>query len=186
VTASNRYPAQVFWSKEDEGFIAVAPDLPGCAAFGESQEEALGELQDAIAAWIEAAQSAGNRIPEPSEPARDAEYSGKVLVRMPRELHGQLARLAKSENVSLNHYLVYLLTSASTRHKLEAVTHIAYGGAAGFAYGRVQATGFAHAGVSVINFGHMTTFGSTARSLEAGELALVGSGTTARREAQHG
>jgi predicted RNase H-like HicB family nuclease len=178
VSAINRYPAQVFWSKEDEGFIAVAPDLPGCSAFGGSQEEALAELQDAIVAWIEAAQSAGNPIPEPSDPARDAEYSGKVLVRMPRELHGQLASLAKSENVSLNHYIVYLLTSASTRQKLEAVTHIAYG--------RVPATGFAYAGVSLVNFAHMTTFGGTARSLEAGELALVGRDTMARHEAQHG
>jgi hypothetical protein len=41
VTAVNRYPAQVFWSEEDEGFIAVAPDLPACSAFGASQEEAL-------------------------------------------------------------------------------------------------------------------------------------------------
>jgi predicted RNase H-like HicB family nuclease len=178
VTAVNRYPAQVFWSKEDEGFIAVAPDLPGCSAFGESQEEALGELQDAIAAWIEAAQSAGNRIPEPSEPARDVEYSGKVLVRMPRELHGQLASLAKSENVSLNHYIVYLLTSASTRHKLEAFTQIVYA--------RVPVAAFAYAGVPLTNFGHMTTFGDVARSLEVVELALAGTVTTLRRETQYG
>ena len=62
MTNVNRYPAHVFWSSEDEGFIAIAPDLPGCSAFGESQQEALTELQDAIAAWIEAAQSAGNPI----------------------------------------------------------------------------------------------------------------------------
>jgi predicted RNase H-like HicB family nuclease len=178
VTNVNRYPAHVFWSSKDEGFIAIAPDLPGCSAFGESQQEALTELQDTIAAWIEAAQSAGNPIPEPSDPARDAEYSGKMLVRMPRELHGQLARLAKSENVSLNHYIVYLLTSVSTRHKLEAVTHIAYGG--------VPATGFVYAGVSVTNFGHMTTLSGMAQPFEVGELALVGTGSTARRGAQYG
>jgi predicted RNase H-like HicB family nuclease len=63
VTNANRYPAQVSWSNEDGGFIAIAPDLPGCSAFGETQQEALAELQDAIAAWIEAAQSAGNPIP---------------------------------------------------------------------------------------------------------------------------
>ena len=39
-----RYPANVFWSEEDEGFIALAPDLPGCSAFGESQAEALVSL----------------------------------------------------------------------------------------------------------------------------------------------
>jgi len=58
----------VFWSDEDEGFVAVATDLPGCSAFGDTQEEALAELRDAIEAWIEAAKSAGNAIPEPSRP----------------------------------------------------------------------------------------------------------------------
>jgi antitoxin HicB len=119
VIDGNRYPAQVFWSDEDGGFVAIAPDLPGCSAFGESQQEALAELQDAIGAWIEAARAAGNPIPEPSDPAKDAEYSGKLLLRMPRDLHARLARLAKSETVSLNHYVVYLLTWASTYRSIE-------------------------------------------------------------------
>ena len=59
MTDTNRYPANVFWSEEDEGFIAVAADLPGCSAFGETQHEALTELQSAIVAWIEAARAAG-------------------------------------------------------------------------------------------------------------------------------
>jgi predicted RNase H-like HicB family nuclease len=119
VTDSNRYPAEVFWSEEDSGFIAIAPDLPGCSAFGLTQQEALAELQDAMAAWIEAAHSAGNPIPEPSDPAREADYSGKVLLRMPRDLHARLARLAKTETVSLNQYIVYLLTRASTHRSIE-------------------------------------------------------------------
>jgi predicted RNase H-like HicB family nuclease len=45
-----RYPANIFWSDEDEGFIAVAPDLPGCSAFGQTQEQAMAQLQDAIGA----------------------------------------------------------------------------------------------------------------------------------------
>jgi predicted RNase H-like HicB family nuclease len=71
VTDANRYPANVFWSEEDEGFIAVASDLPGCSAFGETQHEALAELQSAIVAWIEAARAAGNPIPDPSRPAEN-------------------------------------------------------------------------------------------------------------------
>ncbi len=73
---ATRYPAQVFRSEEDEGYIAVAPDLPGCSAFGETQQEALNELQSAIAAWIEAARAAGNPVPEPSLPAVEENYSG--------------------------------------------------------------------------------------------------------------
>jgi predicted RNase H-like HicB family nuclease len=64
------YPAEVFWSEEDGGWIAAAPDLPGCSAFGESRPEALKELELAIEAWIEAAKAAGNAIPQPSHRLR--------------------------------------------------------------------------------------------------------------------
>ena len=112
MTDTHRYPAQVFWSESDKGFIAVAPDLPGCSAFGETQEEALDELQDAIHAWMEAARVAHNPIPAPSAPAADHQHSGKILLRMPRRLHAQLAQSAKQEDVSLNQYIVYLLSTA--------------------------------------------------------------------------
>jgi predicted RNase H-like HicB family nuclease len=65
---TDRYPAQVFWSKEDGGFVAIVPDLPGCSSFGASRREAIAELGDAIAAWIAAACAAGNPIPHPSRP----------------------------------------------------------------------------------------------------------------------
>jgi antitoxin HicB len=67
---ASRYPIQVFWSEEDAGFIAAAPDLPGCSAWGETQVEAVREMEDAIAAWIEAMSAAGNPIPKPSKVAR--------------------------------------------------------------------------------------------------------------------
>ena len=66
MSETRRYPAQVHWSDDDDGFIAIASDLPGCSAFGKTQERALVELQDAIAAWIEAAKAVGNVVPEPS------------------------------------------------------------------------------------------------------------------------
>jgi predicted RNase H-like HicB family nuclease len=122
VTDFGRYPAQVFWSEEDEGYIAIATDLPGCSSFGATQQEALAELQDAIAAWIEAAQGAGNPVPAPSDLAKASEYSGRLLVRMPRDLHAHLARLAKYETVSLNQCVVYLLTWASAHRSFELTT----------------------------------------------------------------
>jgi antitoxin HicB len=112
MTETNLYPAQVFWNDSDKGFVAVATDLPGCSAFGQTQQEALDELQDAIQAWIEAAHAAANPIPAPSVPVADHQHSGKVLLRMPRRLHAQLAQSAKQEGVSLNQYIVYLLSSA--------------------------------------------------------------------------
>jgi predicted RNase H-like HicB family nuclease len=60
------YPIEIFWSDEDDGFVAVARDLPGCSAFGVTREEALREIEDAIEAWIGAAERAGNPVPEPT------------------------------------------------------------------------------------------------------------------------
>ena len=108
---NKKYPAQVFYSDEDEGFIATVPDLPGCSAFGETQEEALQELQDAIVAWKAAALKAGNAIPAPSRPTVDPLPSGKFLVRAPRSLHAQLIEHSKYEGVSLNQYVVTTLAA---------------------------------------------------------------------------
>ena len=66
---TSHYPAYIFWNVEDGGFIAIAPDLPGCSAFGGTQAEALRELQGAITAWRKAAAKAGHPIPPPSNPA---------------------------------------------------------------------------------------------------------------------
>ena len=55
-------------SPEDGGgFLATVPDLPGCMSDGETPEEALTNVQDAIAAWIEAAQDMGRKVPQPSK-----------------------------------------------------------------------------------------------------------------------
>jgi predicted RNase H-like HicB family nuclease len=113
VIDAQRYPAQVFYSEEDEGFIAVATDLPGCSAFGDTQEEAVSQLRDAIGAWQMAAEKAGNPVPEPSKPHLDDLPSGKILLRLPRTLHAQLIDRAKYENVSLNQHLVFVLTAGT-------------------------------------------------------------------------
>lgn len=56
----------VFYSDEGEGYIADIPDLPHCAAFGETPERALAEVLKAKAAWIEAAESKGKPVPPPT------------------------------------------------------------------------------------------------------------------------
>ena len=112
----NHYPVKIFWSEEDEGFIALVPDLPGCSAWGATEDEALKESHDAIAAWIEAARSAGKSIPGPSNPADEMSYSGKFLMRVPKQLHAELSRQAKAQGVSLNQYVLYLLSKRNTEN----------------------------------------------------------------------
>ncbi len=59
------YHINIFWSEEDEGYIADIPDLAACSAFGTTPDEALHEVQVAKAAWLEAAKAAGQPIPRP-------------------------------------------------------------------------------------------------------------------------
>lgn len=59
------YHINIFYSSEDEGYIADIPDLKYCSAFGETPELALQEVQIAKTAWLEAAKAEGKTIPEP-------------------------------------------------------------------------------------------------------------------------
>ena len=55
----------IFYSEEDGGYIAYIPDLRYCSAFGDTPDEALGEVQIAKQAWLETAGATGKPIPEP-------------------------------------------------------------------------------------------------------------------------
>ncbi len=68
------YHINIFYSADDEGYIADIPDLQGCSAFGNTPEEALKELTLAKTVWIEAAKAENIPIPEPHY--RPVIYSG--------------------------------------------------------------------------------------------------------------
>jgi len=59
------YYISVFYSEEDDGYIADIPDLPGCSAFGETPEKALAEVLVAKRLWLEMAREKGKPIPPP-------------------------------------------------------------------------------------------------------------------------
>jgi len=52
--------------EDGSGFVATVPDLPGCMSDGETPEEALANVRDAVAAWIEEAHALGRTVPKPS------------------------------------------------------------------------------------------------------------------------
>jgi predicted RNase H-like HicB family nuclease len=60
-----KYAVEIFFSKEDDGYIATVPELPGCSAFGETEEQALAEIKIASALWLETAKSEKRKIPKP-------------------------------------------------------------------------------------------------------------------------
>ena len=60
-----KYEIILYWSDEDQAFIAEVPELPGCAADGETYQEALANVQVIIEEWIETAKELGRPIPVP-------------------------------------------------------------------------------------------------------------------------
>jgi predicted RNase H-like HicB family nuclease len=60
-----RYEIIIYWSKDDQAFIAEVPELPGCAADGATYQEALANAETIISEWIETARDLGRPIPVP-------------------------------------------------------------------------------------------------------------------------
>lgn len=61
----SKYEILIYWSKEDQAFIAEVPELAGCAADGGTYQEALANVETVIREWIETAKELGRPIPEP-------------------------------------------------------------------------------------------------------------------------
>jgi len=109
--ADARRHAYVYWltPQPEGGYVAEHPDLPGCAAVGDDPEEAMAELHEARELWLEARQEAG--LEEEPEPL-SATHSGTIHLRMPPELHAELIREAKRNEISLNQMMIFLLADA--------------------------------------------------------------------------
>ena len=61
----NKYEIIIFWSDEDDAYVADVPELPGCMAHGDTYESALANAKEAIQLWIETATEFGDPIPAP-------------------------------------------------------------------------------------------------------------------------
>ncbi len=131
-----KYSFVLQWSEEDEEYVAVVPEFPGVSALAETPEEATSQAKEVAESWLATLKEEGRSLPEPRLLAT---FSGQLRLRMPRSLHSKLAQQAELEGVSLNTYLVGLLSGqaervAATReiaesHRLlgraEALLHVA-------------------------------------------------------------
>lgn len=61
----DRFEIDIFWSDEDDAYIAVVPDIPYCTAWGETHEAALAQIKAAIRGNIEIAKEFGHPVPQP-------------------------------------------------------------------------------------------------------------------------
>jgi predicted RNase H-like HicB family nuclease len=91
------------------GWTAQVEELSGCAAHGATPDEAARGIEGAMREWIADALANGREVPKPRSAAS---HSGRLLVRMPQSLHGELARAADREEVSLNQFITSSLASA--------------------------------------------------------------------------
>ncbi|MBI5575383.1 MAG: type II toxin-antitoxin system HicB family antitoxin [Deltaproteobacteria bacterium] len=98
-----KYAIVVAYSDEDRGYIATAPELPGCSAFGETEEEAIKEVKIAASLWLSAAKKAGRPIPKPIV---EKKFKGRFPLRIPEDLRRRLELEAKRRGVSLNELIL--------------------------------------------------------------------------------
>jgi predicted RNase H-like HicB family nuclease len=99
----DRYTYREEWSEEDEVYVARCLEFPSVAAHGASPEEALAEVRSVVAVIIKDMVKSGELLPEP---LGSRAYSGKLMLRLPKEVHRDVAIRAAEEGVSLNQYLL--------------------------------------------------------------------------------
>lgn len=61
----HKYEIIIYWDNQDNAYIAEVPELPGCTAHGETYDDALSSVKDAIQLWVDTAKEFGDPVPEP-------------------------------------------------------------------------------------------------------------------------
>ena len=116
-----RYSMQLFFSEEDNEYVALVPEFPHLSALAATPDDAVREAQVAVEAFLEDMVEAGE---EPPPPQVLEGFSGQIRLRMPRSLHRRLSGRARMEGVSLNTMIVTLLAqSAGGREDQSAGLH---------------------------------------------------------------
>jgi predicted RNase H-like HicB family nuclease len=89
---------------DDDGtYRAEMMEFPGCIAIGDTAPEALSNLENVAESWLETALANGQSIPEPMD---NVDFSGRLVLRLPKSLHQRAAYAADRDGVSLNQFIV--------------------------------------------------------------------------------
>lgn len=101
------YDYSVQWSEEDQVFLCKVNEFPSLATHGDDHASALEQMRELLSFVLEDLTHGGEKIPEPLS---TKSYSGKFGVRVPVELHRNLAREASKQGVSLNQLILMKLS----------------------------------------------------------------------------
>ncbi len=96
---NDRYTYRVTWSEEDGEYVGLCTEFPSLSWLAQTPEDALRGIREVVAEAVTDMRANGEKIPEPIAAKK---YSGKFLVRIPPELHRQLALEAAESGISLN------------------------------------------------------------------------------------
>jgi predicted RNase H-like HicB family nuclease len=99
---NNKYEKVVFYSEEDEGFIAEAVDLPGCSAFGKDEISAIKELETAIKLWIESARKNNIPIPPPKKANFKNRKNVSITLQVPEDVKERYVRFREHYKTTYN------------------------------------------------------------------------------------
>ncbi|HBT94881.1 MAG TPA: toxin-antitoxin system HicB family antitoxin [Coriobacteriia bacterium] len=100
---AQEYTYRVFWSREDNAFIATVAEFPSLSGVGDTQSEALDGIVEVVRFVLTDMVNSREIIPAPLN-ARN--YSGNIRLRMPKEQHRRVAIEAAEQGVSINQLLV--------------------------------------------------------------------------------
>jgi predicted HicB family RNase H-like nuclease len=109
--------ARVLIPEADGRFSAEIMEFPGCVAFGDDASGALTALEEVAVDWLDAVVEQGQDVPPPFA---DTDFSGKLILRMPKGLHRRAALCAQNEGVSLNAFISASLAEAVGQRSVAA------------------------------------------------------------------
>ncbi len=99
----DRYTYRITWSDEDGEFVGLCAEFPSLSWLAPKHEEALKGIRKVVQDAVEDMAASGEKVPEPLS---SKTYSGQLRVRIPQELHRQLAIEAAEQDTSLNRVII--------------------------------------------------------------------------------
>ena len=86
------YPVQIIWSQQDGAYLAIAANLPGCVADGQTPEEALKNYRVVVEEWIETAKEDGRKIPKAMTLEDFSRMQQAAQAKLQKHIEGEVAK----------------------------------------------------------------------------------------------